>query len=738
MGRLRMRTATTDAPTPAPSKKSPANQREVAGGALWRVLTRFDSAKLSPYLALRNSLGVVLPLIVGYVVGMPRGGLVVGSGALNVAYSDGSDPYLQRAKRMLASSVICALAVLAGGISASHAAIAVVMATSWAFIAGMFVSLGTTAGDLGVISLVTLLIYAAQPLTPHQALISGGLALGGGLLQTMLSVALWPVRRYDPERRVLGNLYLALARNTETPLSATSAPPASFESTQAQEALSGLGRDTTLTGVRFRSLLSQAERLRLSVLVLSRLRLRMEREDGTHSRVEIVDQYLQKTGEVLQAIGDSLLNGKAPGLLQESLATIDALTLRLRAVAKELPASFLAAVVQDAVFQMDAIYGQLRAALELSKNTTPKGQAEFAKQEAEQPWWLRFSGRLATLRANLNLESSTFRHAVRLAVMVAFGELLGRGFYWRRSYWIPMTMVLVLKPDFTTTFSRGFLRIGGTIAGLLLATALFHFLPSSVAMQIISIFVFTYLLRWVGPANYGIFAIAISALVVLLIAITGLSPREVILARGLNTAAGGALALLAYWVWPTWERTGISERVAQMLDAYGEYFVALKTPYGLGQPSTSTDLDRVRAKSRLARSNLEAAMDRLAAEPGTTAEQMNRLNAILASSHRTIHAVMALDAGWSQTPVVKPRAEFVAFSRDLEKTLQMLAARLRGEGVSAKDFPDLRKDYTRLIAAGDQTVERYALVNVEADRLTNSVNTMREQILEWTRSQKTG
>jgi uncharacterized membrane protein YccC len=731
-----MSTTTSVAAPSASPATPPTNPHKGAGVALWRVLTRFDSTKLIPYIALRNSIGVVAPLIVGYAIAMPRGGLVVASGALNVAYSDGSDPYLQRAKRMLTSSVICAIAVLAGGISASHAIVAVVMATSWAFIAGMFVSLGQTAADLGVISLVTLLIYAAQPLTPQQAMISGVLALGGGLLQTGLSVALWPVRRYEPERRALGNLYLALARNAETPSSATSAPPASLESTQAQDALSGLGRDTNLEGVRYRSLLSQAERMRLALLVLSRLRVRMDRESHDHAGVEIVDRYLQKTGEALRAIGDSLLSGKLPGQLQENMASIDALTLRLRAVASELPTSFLAAVTQDALFQMDAIYGQLRAALELSRNTTTKGQQEFAKQEAQQPWWLRFSGWIATLRANLSLDSSTFRHAVRLAVMVAIGELLGRGFYWRRSYWIPMTIVLVLKPDFATTFSRGFLRIAGTIAGLLLATALFYFLPPGVAMQIVLIFVFMYLLRWIGPANYGIFAIAISALVVLLIAITGLSPREVIWARGLNTAAGGALALLAYWVWPTWERAGMAERVAQLLDGYREYFHALVQRYQDPQNVPMVEVDRVRIKSRLARSNLESAMDRLAGEPGTTAEQMNRLNAILASSHRYIHAAMALEAGGLQSPKVKPRAEFLVFAADLEKTLEMLARRLRGERVPSKEFVDLRKDYTRLVQVGDAATERYALVNVEADRITNSMNTMREQILEWTREQR--
>jgi len=685
-------------------------------------------------MALRNSIGVLLPLIAGFALNMPRGGVVVASGALNVAYSDRSDSYAQRAKRMVASSILCALGVLLGALSGSHNAAAVIIATMWAFAAGMFVAAGTAAADLGVISLVTLLIYAAQPLTARQALISSGLALGGGLLQTALSVALWPVRRYEPERRALATFFLELAHAAEQPLSATSAPPATSHSMQAQEALSGLDRETGIEAVRYRALLSQAERTRLSLLVLSRLHLRMQRESPLHSGVQILRDYLKKAAQVLQAIGDSLLSGVPADASKEILAVCESYTLLLRQETDGLPATFLAAVAKDARFQMDALNGQLRAALELAANATPTGQVAFVKQEAQQPWRLRFSGLMATLRANLNLQSSVFRHAVRLAAMVALGNGLERAFYWHRSYWLPMTIVLVLKPEFTTTFTRGVLRIGGTIVGLFLATALVHLLPETVTIQILLIFAFALLLRWVGPANYGIFAVAISALVVFLIAITGVSPKEVIWARGINTAAGGALALLAYWIWPTWERTQVSERIAEMLDAYREYFHSLAQSYVVNETGNTSELDRVRLNARMARTNLEASIDRLGVEPGTTAEQITRLNALMASSHRLVHALMALDAGWQHTAAAPARTAFHKFAADVEKTLTLLAVGLRGARVQVKEFPDLREDHHVLIRSGDQKIERYALVNVEADRIVNSLNTLREQVMEWARA----
>src|SRR5262249_51500276 len=130
--------------------------------ALWQILTRIERNKINVPQALRNTLGVVAPLIVGQLLGMPRGGLAMSSGALNVSYSDGSDPYPKRAKRMLASTVWCSIAVLLGGLTAHDNVSPVLIATIWAFVAGMLLALGTAAGDVGVISTVVLVVYSAQ------------------------------------------------------------------------------------------------------------------------------------------------------------------------------------------------------------------------------------------------------------------------------------------------------------------------------------------------------------------------------------------------------------------------------------------------------------------------------------------------------------------------------------------------------------------------------------------------
>jgi len=298
-----------------------------------------------------------------------------------------------------------------------------------------------------------------------------------------------------------------------------------------------------------------------------------------------------------------------------------------------------------------------------------------------------------------------------------------------------MTIVLVLKPEFAVTFSRGVLRMFGTLAGLLLATTLFHFLPIHTATKIVLIAVFTFLTRWIGPANYGIFGVCISALIVLLISITGLSPKEVIVARGINTIVGGALALVAYLAWPTWERSRLPDLFAALLDAYENSFRSVFRKLLDPASASASERERTRQASRIARSNLETSIERLAAEPGISAEQLTQTNAMVASSHRFAHALIALEAGIPETGAQTPQPQFKQFAEAIEKTLTLLAACLRGERVVERDFPDLREVYSRLTQSSEAEDGRYAFVTVEADRMVNSLNTLREQVVAWKRSQ---
>ncbi len=719
----------------SPAEISPAARKDAAPAspgsawtALWKQVIRFERDKINLWLGLRNALGVSLPLAGGVALGMVSGGLAMSTGALNVSFSDVEEPYRRRAARMSTASALVAVAVFFGALCGHNDALSTAVATAWAFAAGMLVALGTAASDLGNMSLVVLVVYMAVPQTPERAVYGGLLALGGGLLQTLISLSPWPLRRYALERRALGSLYIELARMAPAPIQATKAPPASAQSTRAQTAFSSLANDHALQAERYRSLLSQAERMRLGLLALGRLRIRMAREGLQEAAT--LDRYLEICAGLLQCIGGALEKGEAPRQASRAIRDLEDLSEEFRRKVREQTPT-ASALLLDARVQMDALLGQLRSALELAAHAAPTGFEEFERGEAKRPWALRLAGSFATLRANLHLQSAAFRHAVRLAACIAIGESLARGFHLQRPYWIPMTIAIVLKPDFTTTFSRGVLRVAGTLGGAALATILFHLLAPALFLQVALVGIFMFLLRYAGPANYGVFVVAVTGLVIFLISMTGVSPGPVLAARERNTIVGGAIALLAYWLWPTWERTQIRESLARMLDAYRDYFRAIRVSYEAPPTPLEKERDRKRLAARLARSNVEASIDRMSAEPGTSTAVMHVLSGILASSHRLAHAIMALEAGLSKRAGNPARGEFRTFAKDVELTMYYLAAALRGSRVARSSLPDLREDHYALAHSDQFRTNPHALIAVEADRITNSLNTLGEQTLDW-------
>jgi uncharacterized membrane protein YccC len=682
-------------------------------------------------------IGIAVPLVAGAAAGNIGAGLVASIGALNVAVADGDDPYRQRAPRMLAMSFLGALAITLGGLAGGRPGALIPLLAAAAFLAGMAVALGTAASDIGTVALVFFVVFSGQTMMPQTAqrpLEPAALALAGGLFQTIIALALWPIRRLEPERRALAALYRALARSAGQPSRPAEAPAVSSQTNAAQAALSSLMYDRSSQAERYLALLSQAERIRLTLATLARLRARLAREavSGGPSVIAAVDRAFRTAAESL----DSIAEGLQPRGPDQSRGPGDPrpLAAAMRAAGARLVSAAAKAAFCDAQRQLDALWGQLRAAAELAAHTAGSGLRAYTRMQAARPWKLRLGGTLATLRANLSPRSTAFRHAVRLAACVALGGAIEHAIMGSRAYWLPMTVALVLKPDFSATLTRGLLRLAGTLIGLALTAALFLLLPLAAPGEIALVVVFAFVTRCFGPANYGIMTAAVSALIVTLLALNGAEPLILVAQRGLNTLAGGLIALAGYAAWPTWERCGIADGVARMLDAYRWYFQAVTGAYvGPGVAGTLLDtrqLDRTRLAARLARSNLEAALGRLAAEPHS-APTYQAVASLLPTSHRFIQAAMSLEAGLAGVAPAPVRDAVREFARHVDLTLYLLAAVLRGSLIRPADLPDLREDYNRLLETGDTGVERYALANVEADRLTNSLNTLSEQILRW-------
>src|SRR5580658_10931570 len=111
-----------DIPVPV---SNPQSNQELATRQPWilflRTLARLEQEKIVPGRAARNAIGVAVPLAAGFLFGSLSAGLIVASGALNVCFTDGDDPYRQRARRMLLGTLLVGLAVLTGTLTGAIA-----------------------------------------------------------------------------------------------------------------------------------------------------------------------------------------------------------------------------------------------------------------------------------------------------------------------------------------------------------------------------------------------------------------------------------------------------------------------------------------------------------------------------------------------------------------------------------------------------------------------------------------
>jgi hypothetical protein len=176
----------------------------------------------------------------------------------------------------------------------------------------------------------------------------------------------------------------------------------------------------------------------------------------------------------------------------------------------------------------------------------------------------------------------------------------------------------------------------------------------------------------------------------------------------------------------------IGENFALLLDAYRNYLREIRNVYLHPEQNDSDEIDRLRDAARLARTNLEASSDRLMAEPGVALAIRQEIPAMLASSHDFIYAVMSLEsAALEEVRTEKTCAPLLHKYLDrVELTLYFLSTALRGDPDHLSEVADLREHHRALAECAQNNGSRHSLALVETDRMTNALNTLREQVQE--------
>ncbi len=162
---------------------------------------------------------------------------------------------------------------------------------------------------------------------------------------------------------------------------------------------------------------------------------------------------------------------------------------------------------------------------------------------------------VAALRSNLNLDSETFRHAIRFGASLAIGVGIYRAFDMdNHGFWIPLTILFVMRPDRDETYLRTVLRAAGTVLGLALATLIFETVGYSDAVVVVVLTAATAFALGLLTVQYALFTAAITVYAVVLTDVLGEPTWQADKLRLIGTGVGLAITFLAFVVWPDPER----------------------------------------------------------------------------------------------------------------------------------------------------------------------------------------
>ncbi len=158
-------------------------------------------------------------------------------------------------------------------------------------------------------------------------------------------------------------------------------------------------------------------------------------------------------------------------------------------------------------------------------------------------------------RSNLTLKSASFRHALRFGAALAAGVAT----YWligmsEHGFWIPLTILFVLRPEEDETFHRLILRAVGTALGLVFATALAEWLRGDEIAIALALTVATAFAYGLLTVQYALFTAAITTYAVLLADSIGEPALRAADERALGTAIGIAIAGAAFLLWSNPEK----------------------------------------------------------------------------------------------------------------------------------------------------------------------------------------
>jgi uncharacterized membrane protein (TIGR01666 family) len=601
----------------------------------------FKQFLLSQYFydGLKITFGVILPSIICYQFDQLQVGITISLGALFVSITDNPGAISHKRNAMITANVIIFIMALIIGFTNKSGILLAFEIPIFCFIFSMLTVYGARASSVGIAALLVMIVGIDQHLNTTQTLIYALLLVAGGIWYLLLSLTLTQVLPYRPAEQMLGECILEIAKYIKIKSDF-------YDSKNNIETNQRALIDQQI-------LVNQAQENVREILFKTRKLLKDSSAQGNlliMSFIDVVDLYehameSHQNYEVLHAEFNStkiLINfQKTIFNLSEELKYIGLCIHNHDAPKKFSLTSDLLVGIKSQIAVLDQKGIQtvsLKKILVNLRNMTQRVEKMYAYHQSktnipdarkneihnlathQQLNWQIF-------RENLTFKSSVFRHSFRVAIVCLIAFIFARNFYTGQfSYWILLTIVVILKPAFSQTKKRNYERIVGTIAGGLLGILILYFVKE-LNFKFWLLLFFMILTYSFARIKYVVSVFFMTPFILLMFDFIGQNNEILLLKeRIIDTFIGAGIASLAsYFILPNWESYQIKKMMADMIY---KNILYLKSVIRYKNDDLNSQLEYrfARKEMYVSTSNLSSAFQRMLNEPKKKQDNVNDVN----------------------------------------------------------------------------------------------------------------